>query len=133
MSTENIQANQVLEVPDVGALVEYGLNSFGTAPALYRVSGWIRVAPAPVFKEDDFIAQILFESCQEISDKKGSKARMQTCLREEATHLSLSGICGAIAPIEACKVTGMVNWSDEELSQARMRATKRGAKHEMIF
>lgn len=120
--------------PDVGTLVEYGMNSFGTEPARYRVSGWIRVAPEPTLDPDDFIGQILFEACQEIRDKRdGQKKRMQFCLREEATHLSLSGICGAIAPVELCKVTGKVGWPAEHLADAQAHALRLGTAHQMIF
>ena len=120
--------------PDVGALVEYGTNSFGTEPGRYRVSGWMRVAPPPKLHPDDFIGSILFEACQELRDARdGQRKRMQFCLREEATHLSLSGICGAIAPIEMCKVTGMVDWKLEHLEEARDSARRNGAAHRMIF
>lgn len=120
--------------PDVGALVEYGTNSFGTEPGRYRVSGWLRAAPPPTLDPDDFIGKILFESCPELRDASdGQRKRMQFCLREEATHLSLSGICGAIAPIEMCKVTGMVDWKPELLEQERELARRMGAAHQMIL
>jgi hypothetical protein len=123
-----------LLAPDVGALVEYGTDSFGKEPGHYRVSGWIRVAPEPEFQPGDFLNEILFESCSKIHDARdGERKRMQFCLREEATHLSLSGICGAIAPIEQCKVTGMVPWDQAMLEEHRESARKVGATHRMLF
>ena len=120
--------------PDVGALVEYGTNSFGTEPGRYRVSGWMRVAPPPKLDPDDFLGNLLFEACQELRDARdGQRKRMQFCLREEATHLSLSGICGAIAPVEMCKVTGMVDWRPEHLEEERESARRLGTSHQMIF
>lgn len=120
--------------PDVGSLVEYGMNSFNTGPAAYRVTAWMRAAPPPAFHPDDFIGQILFEGCQEIRDPcDGSKKRMQYCLQEEATHLALTGIAGAIAPIEMCKVTGMVNWPADQIEMSREKARRLGATHEMLF
>lgn len=120
--------------PDVGALVEYGLDSFGKEPARYRVKSWMRVAPAPQIAEDDWLGEILFEACQQVETKTGAgKQRMQWCLREEATHVSLTGICGAIAPIEACKVTGMVPWPKAQLDEARNSANRLGASHKMLF
>lgn len=120
--------------PDVGALVEYGTNSFGTGPGRYRVKSWIRVAPQPELHPDNFLGSLLFESCQELRDARdGQRKRMQFCLREEATHLSLTGIGGAIAPIEMCKVTGMVNWTPEHIEEAREAARRKGAAHQMIF
>ena len=115
--------------PDVGAIVEYGTNSFGTEPGRYRVSGWLRVAPPPAHP-----GSILYEACQQLRDARdGQRKRMQFCLREEATHLSLSGICGAIAPLEMCEVTGMVDWPQAHLEEARESARRMGAAHRMIF
>jgi hypothetical protein len=120
--------------PDVGDLVEYGMNSFRTEPGRYRVTAWIRVAPVPELNPEDFIGEILFEACQELRDARdGQKKRMQFCLREEATHLSLSGICGAIAPIELCKVIGMVDWPEAQIDEKRAHALRIGASHTMIF
>jgi hypothetical protein len=120
--------------PVVGALVEYGKDSFGKGPGHYRVDGWLRAAPTPKFEPHDFIGKILFESCREFGENRdGTKVRMQWCLREEATHLSLSGICGAMARIEDCKVTGMVDWTPKMLEEARESARLLGSSHEMIF
>jgi hypothetical protein len=116
--------------PDVGALVDYGLDGFGKEPGKYRVSSWLRPAAPRKFDPDDFLGEILFEACQEI---KGE--RWEHCTREEATHLALSGICGAIAPVEACKVTGHISehWSAEHVAELRKSALRRGLAHEMIF
>ncbi len=123
-----------LLAPDVGAIVQYGLNGFQTAPATYRVSGWMRVAPEPKFDPDDFIGQILFDTCREFDTKNGNgRKRLQFCLREEATHLSLSGIAGAIAPIEACTVIGRVDWPEAHITESRASAIRRGEAHEMLF
>jgi hypothetical protein len=128
------QAAVAMLAPDVGALVEYGKDGFGKEPGRYRVDAWLRAAPTPKLDPHDFIGKILFESCQELRDARdGEKKRMQFCLREEATHLSLAGICGAIAPIELCKVTGMVDWDPKLLAQERESARRLGASHEMIF
>lgn len=117
-----------LITPEIGALVEYGLDGFGKGPGRYRVSGWMRVAPTPVFAEDDIFGEILLEGCQEIRGH-----RMQWCLQEEATHVSLKGICGVIAPIEEVRVIGMVDCPPEFLEGERARAVQRGLKHKMLF
>ncbi len=120
--------------PDVGSLVEYGMNELTWSPRKYRVTAWIRVAPPPTFEPDDIFGDILFDACQELTDKRdGQKKRMQFCTRAEATHLSLTGVAGAIAPIEMCKVTGMVDWEPSFLEQNRESARKRGDAHTMIF
>ncbi|MEL3888438.1 hypothetical protein, partial [Pseudomonas aeruginosa] len=72
--------------------------------------------------------EILFDSCR---DFQGSK--MRYCLREQATHVTLTGIAGAIAPIEECTVTGMVPWPDELLEEAREKARRKGERGEMLF
>lgn len=114
--------------PDVGALVEYGLDGFNRGPGLYRVDGWMRVAAAPKLDPNDWLGKILFEGCQKIRGK-----RMQWCTRAEATHLSLSGVGGAIARVEDCKVTGMVDWPEEHLAEARESARRLGESHTMLF
>jgi hypothetical protein len=60
---------------------------------------------------------------------------MRWCLREEATHVSLSGIAGAIAPIGEVTVTGHVSesWSKEAVDEARQSAIRLGEAKEMLF
>lgn len=114
--------------PEVGALVNYGTDSFGKEPGRYRVTGYMcRVESKPHFG-DDFLGEILFDSCR---DFQGSK--MRYCLREQATHVTLTGIAGAIAPIEECTVTGMVPWPGELLEEAREKARRKGERGEMLF
>lgn len=134
MTIDAVSTTPAVAVPDVGTLVEYGLDSFGRQPAEYRVSAWMRAAPTPVFDADDYLDGILFEACQEVRDASdGKKKRMQFCLREEATHLSLRGIAGAIAPITMCKVIGGVDWSLEVFDAQRKRAESLGRTHDMLF
>lgn len=118
-------------VPPVGSLVLYGLDGFGTQQASWRVSSWLcpfrRPEPSGQFMHDRF-ADILWESCQKIDGQ-----RMQWCLPNEATHVSLTGICGAIAPIGECKVTGMVNWPEKHITEEHESAMRRGAAHQAIF
>lgn len=114
--------------PEVGALVNYGTDSFGKEPGRYRVTGYMcRVESKPDFG-DDFLGEILFDSCR---DFQGGK--MRYCLREQATHVTLTGIAGAIAPIEECTVTGMVPWPDELLKEAREKARRKGERGGMLF
>ena len=114
--------------PEVGALVNYGTDSFGKEPGRYRVTGYMcRVESKPHFG-DDFLGEILFDSCR---DFQGGK--MRYCIREQATHVSLTGIAGAIAPIDECTVTGMVQWPDGLLKEAREKARRKGERGEMLF
>jgi hypothetical protein len=130
MSAEPVR----IVAPDVGALVEYGVNGMGTGPGKWRVKGWMRVAPEPKLDPDDSFGQILFESCREFDTKNGNgKQKMQWCLREEATHVTLTGLCGCIAPIEKCKVVGRVDWTEQRIDEDRARANQLGNTHEMLF
>ena len=120
-----------MEAPDIGTIVEYGLDSFGEKPATWRVKSWMREAPTPQFKDETFadvIDEILFEGCQKIKGK-----RWQWCLQKEATHVSLTGTCGAIAPINECKVIGFVDWDEETVESERKHALWLGESHEMLF
>lgn len=114
----------------IGDLVHYGLNSYNTGPACWRVQSWLRVAPTPKYS-DDFqgaIRRILFESCQKI---KGS--RMQWCLKQDATHVSLVGMCGEVAAISLCRKVGAVNWPPERVAEAEASACRLGNSGELIF
>lgn len=66
-------------VPDVGDIVYYGLDSFGLKEAAWRVTSWYRY------------------------DERG---RLRNALPENATHLGLYAICGAVVPIGECQPTG---------------------------
>ena len=117
-------------VPEVGSLVEYGTNGYGDGTARWRVSSYMRVAVRPTFQRGDWLGEILFDGCQRCGPEE---ERMQWCLPEEATHVSLTGVCGTIARIGEVKVTGMVPWSDEVLENERRRARELGERHEMAF
>lgn len=124
---------QKLVAPDAGAIVEYGLNSFGTAPTTWRVKSWLRVAPPLDTAQATWIDEILRESAVKVDTKTAAgKQPMQFCLQEEATHVSLTGICGAIAPIEKCKVLGMVDWPQSQLDEARESAVRIGKSRRLV-
>jgi hypothetical protein len=124
-----MSATETVIAPDVGAIVEYGLDSFGRKPQTWRVKGWMCTAERPKFAEDDWIGEILFDSCREF---KGNK-RLRWCLREEAEYVTLTSICGAVAPIGECKVIGMVNWPKDQIDKDRDRAIRLGMSRELLF
>ena len=62
----------------------------------WRVTGWLRPKP--------------------------NSQRQVWCTREEATHLSLYAVCGAIAPVEACREVGKVTWPEERIDELRQTA-----------
>lgn len=105
-------------IPNVGDLVEYGPSSWdllGKGHTTYRVSGWLREAPA----------------LEGYAPTKGP--RMQWCVRLEATHLSLSGIACGVARVEDVKVVGQVDWPAEILDQEQKRADRNGAMHTLAL
>ena len=116
-------------IPKVCDLVEYGLDSWGTASGHYRVSSYLRVAVKPK-KFHGVFDEILFDACQTLDGE-----RWQWCLPHEATHLSLIGGSYARAPIGECKVTGSLKgvWADDHIASDEQYALMLGAAHEMIF
>ena len=50
------------------------------------------------------------------------KYAMEWCSREEATHVSGSGVSGVIARIEDITVVGTVNWNEEAIDKLRASA-----------
>lgn len=116
--------------PDVGTLVTYQGHQ-------YRVSSWMKVAtPQPTAKElidkgvydlNAVLSAILFDGCRQFDGDN----RLQWCTREEATHLELVGVAGAMAPIAECIVTGRVNWPDEQIAEEREQAL--GLVGEVLF
>lgn len=116
-------------IPDVCSIVHYGVNSFGTEPATYRVSGYMKKAVTPQLRPDDWIGKILFESCRKFRDD----SRLQDCVQEEAEYLCLTGICGAIAPVSECTVIRMVDWPAEHIKQEQEYARLRGIRGEVLF
>lgn len=122
--------------PDVCDIVIYGKDSFGKKPQKWRVDSWLKERP-PVKRPDitkpgasfsDVIENILYEAQQEVSGKK-----MMWCHRHEATHVSLTAVCGAIAPISECEVVGRVSWSAEQIAEARASAVRMADEKEAVF
>src|SRR5262245_14691072 len=101
-------------IPDVGDLVVY---AFDKKPEQWRVRGWLQVAPPPKFEPGSIAEELYLEMAAERVPSQ--PPRMRFCPRAEATHLALSGTCGAIAPIAECTVVGHVSWPETNLARAR--------------
>ena len=98
-------------VPDVGDLVEYGGNQ-------YRVRGWMRKRHQPSNIEVPHIIDgILF-----YDNPPEAVAKLQWCYRDEAQFVALTGVAGAVAPIEQVRVVGKVTWPQEHIDEARQQA-----------
>lgn len=103
----------------------------------YRVSGHMKRVPAtlPIYDKDDnsmeaIAGRIVNNSVrQEVAkERKQRKAdglphkrryKLLRCTPEEATHLSLTGVCGRIVPISECTHEGTVNWDQATIEQER--------------
>jgi len=86
----------------------------GTCPFMlhsYRVNGYYRPKTPPT-PGKNWIADILWES-YDWHDK------LKPCRREDATHISASGVCGLLALIEDVVVVGRVNWTLEQCEEHR--------------
>jgi hypothetical protein len=114
--------------PEVGSLVDYGLDSWRKEPGKYRVEGYM--CPAEPLEGDDIVSRIMREILEEEASERRQKglppARkpMRWCHRHEATHVSLYGISGTLAPIGEVKVTGHLrgSWTDEMVADLQRQA-----------
>ncbi len=117
-------------VPDIGALVDFGRNSHDTGPGQYRVTGWLRPFVKKPLPEGDVLAALAARLIESLDEDEPPRERLEWCLRDEATHVSLYGICGAIAHIDDCDVTGMVGWSEATLAGERRSAEQMAANRD---
>lgn len=108
--------------PEVGAIVEFRKDHFGTHPARYRVNAYL--CEVHIYNNDMLSGQTVQQS--------GRTLQLQWCLRSQATHLSLADIGSTIAPINECLVVGMVNWGPTQLSQIREEAYRKGLQRQQI-
>lgn len=77
----------------------------------YRVNGWYCPKTPPV-PEKDWIADLLW-NVSEWHDK------LKPCSRKNATYVSASGVSGLFRPVEDVVVVGKVNWTTEQIEQAK--------------
>jgi hypothetical protein len=121
-----------LQVCDI---VEYGLDSFGEKPQTWRVEMHMKRCEDILdrWEPSDIAEQIVKSVCLKSreEDRKIQKDRglphnrrykLVYCRPEEATHVSLVSICGAIAPISECKKIRTVDWPAERIEEYRKNA-----------
>jgi len=138
--TQPTETNQESRIPNVCSIVEYGMDSFEKVPATWRVEGWLCELPplvdldcgTPGSKTRQQIANTVIMKIRRENPPDPSEKRLRWCLREDATHLALSGICGAVAPVEACSVIRMVDWEDSVIAEYRAYAITLGEKGERV-
>lgn len=119
--------------PEIGEIVEYGTDSFGKKPARYRVQSYLcEATPSPRPSGSSTLDAIIDEILAEEAITRPRRKRLRWCLAEEATHVSLVGTAGTIAPIDQCKPVGMVSWSVALLEEARRHAYKLGVSKQRL-
>jgi hypothetical protein len=130
----------------VADCVWYGTDSFGKKRQSWRVRGHYKkhihphfTDPEPPkvgpdkFCEDrfcwDFVANTLLET--KLAAMEYDPEREFTycfvwkpCRPEEAEAVSLTAVCGAIAPLECVEYKGPVGWSEEHIQEDRERALR---------
>lgn len=121
-------------VPDVGTLFEYGVDGLTGGPRRFRVSAWMRVRPRLIDPIEMAESGAFPDECGghlaltlaevERDDPQPASAAMEFCVRSQATHVCGKGVAGCVAPIARIKITGMVDWPDSLLQQARETAMR---------
>ncbi len=119
----------------VGDIVEHGLDGFGKKAARWRVEFHMqRVEDTlkewkPENVANEILKEILEENLTEEIEKRKSlnlpharRYKLIYCKPEEATHLSLVGVCGGTALISECKKIGRVNWDEKKIKEAQDNA-----------
>ncbi len=125
-------AGTTLRVCDI---VYYGLDSFGKERQSWRITHHMKRVEDTLddWQPDDIGEQIYKKILLENREKerkarldKGLPAnrrfRFKWCRQDEATHVSLAGICGAIAPIEKCEFIEEVEWPQDRIIERRKNA-----------
>lgn len=112
-------ANVSEQPPDVGDIVEYGTTAYDGGPRRYRVTAWLRpVVPTATLTgydllmagamlqdlDPDQICEAVLHDLLSTEDPRGIP--LEWCLRDQATHVSLTGVGSTVAPVEKCRVTG---------------------------
>jgi hypothetical protein len=122
------------KTPEIGEIVEYGTDSFGKKPARYRVQSYLcEATPSPRPIGNNTLDVIIDEILAEEAVNRPSRKRLRWCLEEEATHVSLVGTAGTIAPIDKCKPVGMVPWSAALLEEAKRHAYQLGMSKQPLY
>ena len=117
--------------------VYYGLDGFGRKRQSWRVTQCYRKQTVQEFDELYPMDCDVLKEIIELDRLKSKYSRMEQglptneffrlipCLPEEATHVGLTSICGAIAPIEECEFIEVVPWSQELIESTQEAAASR--------
>jgi len=86
----------------------------------YRVDGYLQqYDPIAEMEADPDCCKITYDIVSKMIQKEKEsgqyRERYRWCKKEDATHVTGSGICGCIAPIDEVEITGKVEWSEESI------------------
>lgn len=90
----------------------------------YRANQFLRIETYSITGDDAGI-QVLREILVEEGKDPDNLHRLIYCAPDEATLVSGSGVCGCIVHMSEVTVEGMVDWSDELLTQMRDASVSR--------
>jgi hypothetical protein len=121
-----------------GDCVYYGLDGFGRNRASWRVNCFYRKSPEIDWRSriENVADQVCYDVCMRLREEErqqrlerglpaNKRYRLIPCYPHEATHVSLSGVSGTIAPIEECEFHKVVEWEAYFLAQHKARAISR--------
>lgn len=133
----------MIEVCDI---VEYGLDSWGKEPQTWRVTHHLKRIEDTLddWNPTDFMEKITRDIGLRFREKERAerKAKGLSCTRryrlvyckpEEATHVELVCICGALAPISECKKVRVVDWSEKLIQQTKAEAVRDFWLNDQLF
>ena len=124
-----------------GDIVLHGTGMDGQ-PKRWRVKRYLQRIGDPAYNSelDAETAEFLQEWVEEEKAERRSKGlpatrryTLQTCPPEEATHLSLTGVCGAIVPVGECEYAALVEWPAHHIREAREKAAAYGRARTQLY
>ena len=124
-----------------GDIVLHGTGMDGQ-PKHWRVSTYLQRIEDPAYDPgiDATTSKVMQEWVDEIRldrMKKGLPATrrytFRTCTPEEATHLDLVGLCGAIVAVAECEFVSVVSWSTHQIQEAREKAAAHGRARTQLY
>jgi hypothetical protein len=109
-----------MNIPDIATKVTYRAGK--DQNPYYRVTGWYKAVPLTVPTGDGIADRVFREIFLESHPNWKHESRLVACVREEATHISIYGVCGAIVdltnPDLECLQT-YIQWSQERIEEER--------------
>jgi len=105
-------------VPDIGDIIQRKVDEEREMgfDRKWRVTGWLKAVPLEALLTGDFLKDVLLETASR-AEEIGMV--MVWCTRQEATHVSGSGVAGCLLHISEVEVVGRVNWTEDQIESER--------------